>query len=188
MSLVLVWETPFAAWDPVTCRIKVHRTSVINAGNPAPAGEGFLVNDDSTWNCCVDPEEVDVEATYNIGYYDRHGGKHFDVCDADIERFVLTDCISMAEIKLKSPIGVPDSGRRIEVSDLFSGTGERFYHFCTNRQGIAKFPLVRGKRTHLRIQGQMTAFDFVVPNKPEVTLDDIRAAGSVVDADRRGWY
>ena len=188
MSLVLVWETPFDAWDPVTCRIKVHRTSSINPGASSTGGEGQLVNGDSTWNCCVDPEEVDVAATYNVGYYDRLGSKHFDVCDADIERFVLDDCIGMAEITLKSLIGVPESGRRIEISDLTGGTGERTYHFCTNRLGIAKFPLTRGKRVHMRIQGDMSAFDFIVPNKPDISLDDIRAAGSVVDADRRGWY
>ncbi len=188
MSLVLVWESPFAVWEPVASQVKVFRTSAINPNAPSPSGEGWLIDGDSTWNCAIDPEETDPAATYRVGYYDRQGAKLFDVCDQDIERFVKTDCVAIAEICLKSPIGVPELGRRIEISDLTSGNGERFYHFLTNRQGKAKFPLTKGRRTWMRIQGEMTALDFIVPNKPEITLDDMRAAGSVVDAERRGWY
>lgn len=188
MSLVLIWESPFAVWEPLAARVKVFRISAINPNSPSPSGEGWVVDENSTWNCSVDVEEVDVNAKYQVSYYNRQGDKMFDVCDADIERFPLNDCVAMVEFKLKSPIGVPESGRRVEISDLTSGTGERYYHFLTNREGAVRFPLQRGRRIFMRIQGNMDALDFVVPNKPNLTLEDLRAAGSTVDAERRGWY
>lgn len=188
MSLVLVWESPFATWEPVTGRVQVFRTSSITPNAPKPDDRGFRVDGDSTWNCAIDPEETDVNATYQAFYYSRQGQQQFIVCDQDIERFVLDDSIAIAEFCLKSPIGVPEAGRRVEISDLTSGTGERFYHFLSNREGKVKFPLRRGRRLFMRIHGNMDALDFVVPNKPNLTLEDLRAAGSVVDADRRGWY
>jgi hypothetical protein len=181
MSTLLFWENPLDLMNPTSCRADVwrfFRTTDLQR----------RVAEDVSWGFHEDSSNDDVTAIYEIRYYDSQDQMTYVLNNPDIQKMNRTEDQTILTITRTLPTGRPDVNRVIEFSNE-SSTGGGFYaHIVTNRRGCAKFPLARGTRILIRIQGELKALDAIVPNKAEITWQDLVASGSWVDTERRGWY
>lgn len=181
-SLILSWENPTDLWNPAGHRCEVWRTLGVM--------KCVRVADDVTWGFYCDTENGDPAALYHVIYLDSNGAHVAYLPNADIERYAKPETICEISIARTTQIGRPDAGRKIEISDEAGGSGDWRKSIVTNSQGKAVFYAMPNARLLARIDGEMQALDFIVPNVRTATFEQLAAYGSFVDADPRrsiGW-
>lgn len=175
MSLILTWDNPPELTTPQAALAAIIRDAKTE------------IEGDALWGVHEDRETDDLDTQYQIYYRTRTGGVVAVVPNSDINRHVKPNNTCRIAFEVRYPNGAPASCEYLEVSD--EPTGTRFYHrVLLNRAGKGALYLMPGERVLIRSEGAMRALDVCIPDLRDVTYDELRKYGSMVDADRRGWY
>jgi len=170
VSLILTWENP--------------TDLVFGKAHSAMLYRGDIrVQTDIAWGTAEDTETSEPTDRYEVVYFDRAGSFAARVADEEIRRYVRPPKACRITFAFTRPDGSPDGGRLIEFrGDDFSR------RLLTNTKGHALIYLMPGARMWIRVDGRSLALDCMVPDRREMTYDALVACGSMIDADRRGWY
>lgn len=176
--LLLAWENPPELFELNAVRAAVFRKAGVIADR--------LVNEDVSWGVYEDVENGDITAKYLVTYYDARGGIVAVVPNEDIARYNRPEGICKITFEMNSPIGAPERGKLIEVSDDLPGkTGSFFRRVLTNGAGKAVLFLKSHTHVLLRISGSPTALDVAVPDIREMTYEELVQHGTLVPTDPR---
>lgn len=176
--LYLRWEHPSEMIGAPGLRACVYRQGPNNAW--------IEICDDAMWGGYIDRELDDTGARYEVVYKDARGNHLHRIEDTGLRRRVLGpyDCILTADLKDVQDFPKPNQHMSImraeadpDQMDLYSNTAGQFV-----------VPLRQRARVIIRLQGAWSALDVIVPNRKDVTLTEMRSLGSLVPADRRGWF
>jgi len=180
--LILSWDNPTALWDPIARTCQIWR-----ALKPMKSA---LVAADVTWGFYADNENSDPDAEYQIMYMDGNNSQVVYVENVDILRYNRPATLCEITFDRTERDGSPDAGREITFSNEAGGSGDWTKTILTNSKGKGVFFAMPGNRLLMRIDGDMTALDFVVPNVRKIDSIDLCKYGSFVDTDPRrsiGW-
>lgn len=181
-SLILSWDNPTALWDPLA-----HSCQLWRALKPMVSA---LVASDITWGVYCDTENSDPAAEYCIKYLDSNGAQVELVLNLDITRYARPASICEITFDREKRDGSPDAGRAICFSNEAGGSGDWTKTIITNSKGKGVFFAMPGNRLLMRVDGDMKALDFVVPDLRKIDYNDLHKYGTFVDTDPRrsiGW-
>jgi hypothetical protein len=174
MSLILTWDHPLEMTQ------LAHTAVVLRA-------PGTICGQDVTWGMFEDRETNDESTVYTVNYLDRGNNPFHVVADADIRRFVRPANTARITFDQRLGDGGPAAGRWVEMSD--EPTGNTMTRRITlNSRGRGAILAKHGTRLLFRSEGSFTALDVVIPSFDTIGFDDLTPFGSIVDADKRGWY
>lgn len=169
MAVILTWELPLAAFELKIRTVQVFRGKC-------------CLSSDSAFTVFEDVEGADPSAEYHVRFCDHTGNELHRIYNEEVRRYARPDNVCKVSFSLTAEDGSPGSHRIVEVSNE-NGFSTRV---PASYGGKVDLFLVHGRRFKIVVDRDQQALDCVIPNKKEISWDELAAFGSWVPAEQRG--